>query len=381
MLKQQNGRQKTRKGIGGMQPRKNKYQILADWLQKQITEGELAYGERLYSENELCEMFGYSRQTVRQAIGMLESAEYLTRKQGSGTFVAWRPGGANARTNTIGVISTYIDDYIFPSIIRGIEQVLSRHNYTMQLVFTHNRIENEMRALQTMADQKVDGIIVEPTKSGLPNPNLAQYKKLAAAEIPLIFFNAYYPGTPFPHVALNDEAAGKVATEHLIRAGHRNIAGIFQSDDRQGHLRYAGYLQALIENDIHVQAERVLWYATEDLDGLFVSGKRVLNRLKDCTAVVCYNDRIAADLMVFLGRKGVAVPGQVSVIGIDNAALAGYCEPPLTSVDHPKEVLGRVVAENLLRRIEDPTFDATVDFDARIIERGSVEKVPKGKAI
>mgnify|MGYP003623379236 CR=1 FL=1 len=213
---------------------------------------------------------------------------------------------------------------------------------------------------------------MEPTKSGLPNPNLPLYRQIAAQDVPLIFFHAYYPEMPFPQVTLDDKAAGKLATLRLIKAGHRNIAGIFQSDDRQGHLRYAGYLEALLENGILLNAKRVLWFATEDIPALYEDEKRINERLRDVSAVICYNDQIAAGLLGFLHRHGRKVPQEISVISVGNSGLAEFCEPPLTSVNHPKEILGKVVAENLMKKIQQPGFDATVDFEAKLVERQSV---------
>lgn len=357
-----------------METKAPKYQVLLEWIKQQITEGKLKAGDKFHSEHSLGQMFGISRQTVRQAIGIAERDGYLESRRGSGTYVVYTPEIGHTQTMTIGVISTYIDDYIFPSIIRGIGKTLSKKGYSMQLVFTLNRVENETKALQSMMQRGVDGIIVEPTKSGLPNPNIDIYKKIAANGIPILFFNAYYPGLAFPHVALNDKAAGKIATQRLIKAGCRQIAGFFQNDDLQGHLRYAGYMEALVENGIDINSKRVLWFATEDIPSLFENERRVLDRLEGALGVVCYNDQIGVQMLEFLAERGIDVPGDMSVVSIDNAALAEHSTPPLTTVNHPKEILGKTAAENLIKKIESPAFDATWEFDAKLIERGTVKR-------
>lgn len=355
-----------------------KYQKLVQWLKEQIHEGAFKPGDKLFSENKLCEMFGISRQTVRQAIGILESEGYLERHRGSGTYVTQNTNAARAKTMNIGVITTYVDDYIFPPIIRGIGKVLSKNGYSMQLSFTLNRVENETKALQDMMSRQVDGIIVEPTKSGLPNPNIEVYRQIARQDVPLVFINAYYQelqGLPFPHVALDDRAAGKTATRSLIKAGHRDIAAFFQSDDLQGHLRYAGYLEALIESGIRMNARRVVWFATEDITSLFDDETRIRERMDGATAVVCYNDQIASRLTVFLKQQGVRVPEDISVVSVDNASLAEHTTPPLSSINHPKEILGQMAAENLLKRINNPGFDANHEFEAKLVERSSIKKL------
>ena len=352
-----------------------KYMALVNWIREQVDANQLRSGDKFYSENELSAMFGISRQTVRQAVGILEREHIVERRRGSGTYISQAPAKQRPVTNNIGVITTYMDDYIFTSIIRGIETVLTEQGYTMQIAFTHNRVESETRALRTMLDKGVDGIIVEPTKSGLPNPNLHLYEEIRKKELPIVFFNAFYPGLSFPHVAMDDRIAGKLATNCLISAGHRRIGGIFQLDDIQGHLRYSGYVQALLEAGLELRDESIIWYATEDKSDISTDFPRFLNRLRDCTGLVCYNDQIAFLVMEQLKRHGVLVPEQLSVVGIDNSDIASLCEIPFTSVAHPKELLGKTVAENLLRLIQDKSFHATVDFEPELVERDSVRRL------
>lgn len=350
-----------------------KYVTLVNWIRTKVEAEKLRCGDKLYSENELSAMFGISRQTVRQAIGVLERERVVERRRGSGTYIVYSPYRQRIPTKNIGVITTYLDDYIFTSIIRGIETVLSEKGYTMQVAFTHNHVENETRALRAMLEKNVDGVIVEPTKSGLPNLNTALYEELQKREIPILLFNAYYPAMNLPHVSMDDRAAGRLVTQCLIRAGHRHIGGIFQLDDLQGHLRYEGYARALMDAGLELCDENVIWYATEDRAGLAETFPRILKRLGGCTGLVCYNDQIAFMVMEQLRRHGVAVPEQLSVVGIDNSEIASLCEVPFTSVSHPKELLGRTVAENLLRLVEgDMRFNATVEFAPELVERESV---------
>ena len=257
-----------------------KYAFLVNWIKDQILHGDLHFGDRLYSENELCSIFGISRQTVRQAIGILEQEKVVSRRsrqaigileqekvvsrrRGSGTYVTWQKKPARSGTKKIGVISTYVGEYIFMDILHSVEAVLSTNGYATQISFTHNQVENERRALRAMLDSDVDGIIVEPTKSGLPNPNLSMYDEFRSRNIPVLFFNAKYPGLDFPVVRLDDVAAGEMVTSFLIGKGHTKIAGIFQCDDIQGMLRYEGYIQALEKNNIEINSQRILWFSTE----------------------------------------------------------------------------------------------------------------------
>ena len=186
-----------------------KYLQVVAWLKGQIAKGGLMPGDRLPTEAELGERFGISRQTVRQALGMLENEGIVERRRGSGTYVQENTGNAAPDlSRRIGVMSTYIDDYIFPGLSRGIERVLRKHNYAMQVTFTYNRVEQERQALALYLDSTVDGIIIEPVKCALPNSNLAPYQQIKALGIPVLFFDAFCPPLDIPYVSLAARAAG-----------------------------------------------------------------------------------------------------------------------------------------------------------------------------
>ena len=165
--------------------------MVVDWVQERIASGEFELGSKLYSENELSEKFNLSRQTVRHAIDVLEQKRLVTRVQGSGTFVSGTKEYTDnkERTMNIGVISTYVDSYIFPNIIKGIEKILSLKGYMVQIAFTNNRIDRERVIIQNILEKNnIDGLIVEATKSALPNPNIIFYQELIDRKIPILFF-------------------------------------------------------------------------------------------------------------------------------------------------------------------------------------------------
>ena len=154
-----------------------KYIDLMNWIREQILSGEFSVGMRLPSENELGKKFSISRQTVRQATSVLESEGLLERRRGSGTYVCASKSAIKKKTINIGVVLTYLDDYIFPSIVQGIEKVLTKNGYFMQLAFTYNRVEKEAYILDTMLKNNIDGLIIEPAKSGIPYINTDFYQK------------------------------------------------------------------------------------------------------------------------------------------------------------------------------------------------------------
>jgi GntR family transcriptional regulator of arabinose operon len=199
------------------------------------------------------------------------------------------------------------------------------------------------------------------------------YNEIRARDIPLVFFNAKYAWSANPLVAMDDYAAGQIATEHLISLGHRNITGIFVFDNMQGHKRYQGFMNKLMEHNIPMPEKRVLWFPAAEQSALFSnSGSEISSLLDGSTAVVCYNDSLAVELMSFCKRQGRSVPGDLSVVGIDDSNLARICEIPLTSVQHPKQQLGETAASILLELMSNPSFKAKDTlFHPKLIKRAS----------
>ncbi len=111
-----------------------KYVQVKRELLQGLEAGAFAPGERLPSEHELAERFGVSRQTIRQTVGELEREGRIYRVQGKGTFVADRlPPAGEDDVPTVGVVTTYISDYIFPHIVRGIESTLRGNGFRLVL--------------------------------------------------------------------------------------------------------------------------------------------------------------------------------------------------------------------------------------------------------
>lgn len=351
-----------------------KYEQIVKWIKDRIVSGDLTDGSKIKSENELVSMFHVSRQTVRHAISVLEQEGIVNRRRGSGTYIRIPIKIEKERTMRIALITTYVDEYIFPPIIEEVEKGLSREGYTLQISFTNNAIEKERQILNNLLENDVvDGIIAEATKSGLPNPNLSLYRKIMQKGIPIIFINSYYRELRAPHVSLNDKKAGKMVTQYLLECGHRKIAGIFKADDGQGHLRYAGYVDALMDADIKVRGDRIVWIDTEELRCMKEDAGRILKRLQGCTACVCYNDEVANKLAGICLEQGIHIPEELSIIGIDNSELAKLCEVPLTSAENQVRDLGRIAAREIMELIDEKEVYEDFELDTRIIVRKSVK--------
>ncbi len=353
-----------------------KYMELVEWIQEQISSKNLLPGQKLCSENELKDKFGVSRQTVRHAIGLLEQEGVLRRVQGSGTFINDVRLFNLEKRSKVMVVTTYVDAYIFPRTIQGIENVLSEQGYSVQIAFTNNQNSKEKTILEDIISRdEVAGIIMETTKSGIPNSNLHLYKELRKRRVPILFINSFYPALKIPHVSINDKAAGKRATKHLIDMGHRRIGGVFKLDDGQGHQRYVGYVEAMNEAGLEIDDSRILWIDTEDVRDITKCTERILDRMESCTGIFCYNDQVAFNIIEVFKKQGILIPEDISIASVDDSDLAVRGDVKLSTVPHPMEKLGEKAAENLIEMIKNPAFDGTYEFEDDIIIRDSVKRL------
>lgn len=356
----------------------SKHELLSKWIEENISDNTFSKGTKIPSENELATKFSISRQTVRQAIGNLVSKGILIREQGSGTYVNNNiVTPVFEKTNRIGIITTYLDDYIFPTIIHGIEEVLTSNGYTLSLGITHNKTADEENCLLKMMESGIDGLIIEGTKTALPNTNSFLYNKLAEKKIPVVFINGYYNDYNGSYVVMDDVKAGETLTNLLIERGHNRIAGIFKSDDIQGAKRYEGMQRSLKKHNLFRNDSSILWYTTEDFKYLFdgCMDNMILDRFKDITAIVCYNDLVAAEIIQLLKRSNLFVPRDISLVSFDNSFLAKQIVYNLTSAVYPFKKLGKKSAQLLLQSIQNPQLIEQITLVPSIKLRDSVKKI------
>lgn len=368
---------------------KTKYSIVKDFIKSKILDGTYQPHQKIKSESELMKQFGVSRHTVRLAIGDLVTEGWLYRQQGSGTFCADRSAEENKNANTnnknIAIVTTYISDYIFPSIIRGAEARLSENGYQVSLFSTNNDHENEKDILMKILSQNFDGVIVEPTKSAYSNPNINFYLEMERLGIPYLMIHAYYEELEPVRIVMDDEQGGYMQTEHLIKLGHENILGFFKADDAQGTKRMKGYLKAHREHQIPINPNNIITYETENKRTEPVEKFKSLLEKQDqsFTAVVCYNDELAMSLLEVVRETGTQIPDDLSIVGYDDSLFADLTEVKLTSVVHPKSKMGETAADIIMELIKERSITdykvKSVVFTPELTIRESTKKVGKLK--
>ncbi len=331
-----------------------KHITISNILRSEIRSGLYNQTRLLPTEQALTRRFEVSRQTVRMALSVLTSENLIARRQGSGTYLTdYGMATSVRRMRNIAVVTTYISDYIFPRILREVQDVFSQNNCTLALYDTRNQVVRERQILHNLLHQPVDGILIEGTKTALPSPNMDLYQKLLGSGVPIVFFNARPHELTDVDAALDDNFnGGYTLGKYLLGLGHKKIAAFFKCDDMQGMERYQGLISALRDRNMLEEDPTVFWYATESF-GLVISPSAV-QQISDCTAVVCYNDMAAFALIDLLQKAGRRVPEDVAVVSFDNSQYSELSTIKITSLSHEEQNTGRIAAQRLLTLIDQP---------------------------
>jgi len=353
---------------------KAKYEQVINFYKNYISDNDLKDGDLLPSESKVAKKLNFSRDTVRRGLTKLEKTGIVHRQRGKGTF--YKDPDKGIKEKTIAVITTYLSNYIFPNIISGIEEVVSSKHYTLTLANTDNDSDKERKHLKQVINNEVDGLIIEPTKSAIDTHNMDLYRELKEKNIPFVMLNAYYRELNPSYAIVNDYKGGYKATQYLLQLGHKNIAGIFKEDDLQGVFRLKGFKKALNDYGIDSESADVGTYITSQISSYpYHWMDKMLSHQDQPTAVVCYNDEIAVDVVKAIIDKGLKVPEDISVVSFDDSILATATNVRLTSVRHPKEDLGRHAARLLFNMIEIGVEKPRFLYDPELVVRDSCKEL------
>lgn len=333
-----------------------KYEKLATQLSEKIADNLQKGIVKLPTEASLCAQYQVSRQTVRAALAVLHDRGIISSIQGSGSFATGL--SCDTSRNTIPILISSKQEYIYPGLLSDINNTLSSHGYYSSVLATTNSTDQEREHLQLLLEEPPRGLIVEGCKSALPNPNLDLYKKLQEQGTFLLFLHNCYPSlSNIVYVKDDNIYGGRLLAEYLYSLGHTHFAGLFKYDDQQGPERFQG-VSAYLRDRGHMLMDRhVCWFSSRDLDALEThQDTRFLtdfihNYLADCTAVICYNDEIAYWLIKELQYAGIRVPEDVSVVCFDNSYLSDLSQIRISTLSHKPHEMGTYAAKCMIHRL------------------------------
>lgn len=357
-----------------MKEAETKHEMIEKHYINLIEQNKVSAGDQLPSENEIASLFKVSRHTVRQALTYLVQEGWIYKERGKGSFYSNKKSSETKKN--VAVLTTYISDYIFPKIISGIEEELRRKGYNLLLFNSNNDIHNERICFETIINQDISGLIVEPAQSTINNLHHDSIKKLEKKNIKYIAINANCDEENSAFIVVDDEQGGYKLTNYLLELGHRNIAALFKADDLQGEKRRKGYIKALKEYGLSFNKNVVGEYITDNQE-MYIDQftKRILNLEEKPTAIVCYNDKVALRIIDNCRRENIKIPKDLSIVSFDDSSLAVSSDVKLTTIKHPKEEMGIRAAKCIIDMIEGRIDKPQYTYNAELIVRESCTRV------
>ncbi len=322
------------------------YAQLSDSIKKAILAGELAYHEKLPSENELITESGLSRITVRSALDDLSSQKLIEKYRGKGAYVIYDSSIGDIAGNIDVLLDAGEDD--FPSgFFKSISYELEKERYRFSFHDTENSQKKIASILNGILLSGSSGILLQTSRlAGPTGPELSDaLMRLTSSGIPYQFLDNTFPGMPGDRIVFDNYTGGVIAAEYLISLGHIRFAMLTDSRMCENTDRFRGFASVLAANHLPTLLDIP---ADNELPDTLPNEIRE----KEITALFCYSDRVACDAMRLLQQAGVRIPQDVSVIGFGDTVIASSTMPQMTSVIHPREILGSLAARNLIRKIQ-----------------------------
>ena len=273
-------------------------------------------------------------------------------------------------TMTVGVVIPDITNAIFPPMVRGIENYLSQHGYTVLLADTDESSDAEDLAITSLLERRVDGFIVA---TGTEEDRAVT--KLFNLGTPVVLVNRGAGKVPYPLVTGDDAAGIRAVVAHLKDLGHRDIVHVAgPSNFSTTRARTKAFLRACQDSGLNgrVFATTMLRANAGEvaMDSLLAEGR-------DFTAVVAATDLLALGVLKSLRRHGVVCPEEVSVVGFNDMPFSEEFGPGLTTVRVPLAEMGEEAARLLVRRLGGEDLAPSVlTMPVALVERNSTARGP-----
>jgi LacI family transcriptional regulator len=251
-------------------------------------------------------------------------------------------------TKTAGVLITDITASFWTTIVRGIQDRAARDGYSIIVCNSDEESHSEKASLTTLVERSIDGLIICPTVG-----NHSYLKKLSRGGTPLVLVDRKVAGINSPSIRVDNRAGARDAVSYLASLGHRRIAIIGGLDGVEtSEERYAGYVEALEEHHIGLQASLVK-SARYLQDKSFEATQELLRLKGRPTAIFVCNETMASGCIRALKEARVRIPQDISLVTFDDTVWSEYISPPITCVSQPSYTMGMLAFDYLLNQILD----------------------------
>lgn len=333
-----------------------KYEQLYSRLIEGVATGRLKPGDMLPAESEIAEQIGVARSTVRQALAQMEQEGLLLRVRGKGTFIRENATGRIPRPGLDAVALIMPEQSgFYPLLMAGFEEAAAASRNQVIVVSTRNDAYRQGDAILQLIDKQVAGVAIVPVMSQ-PSTPAYQVRQLQKNGIPVVLCHRGVDGVRAPVLALSGHDIGRLAGEAMIRHGHRRIAFVSALRSPMAESYEAGLRAALEKAGASLPTNSVAYigsdgYANHDeyeraMDAALgeLTSRPASERP---TAIFTGFDGVAELIYLQLMRRGLSVPGDISLVSFGGATRLGPIQHRLAAVTVDEAMVGRLAADLL----------------------------------
>ena len=248
------------------------------------------------------------------------------------------------RTRVLGVMLSDLHNTFFADVLDGVAGRAGERGYKAMLNTGNRAASGEAAAIETLLELRSDGLIL-----AAPRLDAARIAE-AARSVPVVLVARTIAETTVDCVTNDDPAGAALVVDHLVALGHRRIAHIDGGQGAGAQARKQGYTRTMRRHGLTAQARTARGDYTEEGGAKGVAA--LLARGPRPTAIFAANDLSAIGALDALTRSGLRVPEDISLVGYDNTSLAALRHIDLTTIDQPREAMGRTAVDLLLERLE-----------------------------
>lgn len=280
------------------------------------------------------------------------------------------------RSGTIGIVVPTVDYSIFAEAVQAFNDAVSESGFTLLLASHGYDLDVEYEVIRKLLEHRVDGIALTGLDHGAES-----FRLIEMQNVPAVAIWNYAEDSPLSCIGADNREAGRRAAEHLLMLGHRRIGTVFPDtgENDRARARLAAVTDALTAAGIQTPPA---WRAHSPYDAS--RSKQVcldlLNRRDRPTALLCGNDIIAHGALYAAAKLGLAVPRDLSVMGIGDFRGSAEMEPGLTTIRIPARRIGRSAGRHLVAAIgrDQPRAIEHVKHDIDLIMRATTAPPPPG---
>jgi LacI family transcriptional regulator len=273
------------------------------------------------------------------------------------------------QTTSVGVVVADLGNTFVAPAMHGITDALERHGFMALISETQDDHDRLRASIENLLGRRVDGMIVMAARLG----DAPLIEAIARQQHPVVLAVRTLPGSTLPSVTSDDVAGGHLAARHLAELGHTRVAELRGPDDIQSFVgRALGFARAAAEHGLEVVTLDEPAIHPTPSEGQRLTEKLLATPGPLPTAVFAHNDAMAIGALAALRAAGLKCPGDVSVLGYNDAPLAGHLDPPLSTVRFPSDKIGRFAADVVIALIEEPgSVVASMTFPPELVLRAS----------